>query len=219
MHRCWSGREFGVGVATGPSGLVVLDLDDHDRPPPDQALLLPGIDLTQHPDTDLGQVRTGADVLGLLCRVRRAGSLLDTPATLTVQTPSGGRAGTCRARGGSAGRSTYGASWSTAVAPGTPAAAGHCRIAGNQDSPVRLPRWGALELEHVGLGHHNAAAGPPCRGRLPRPTRERGLRDDTAYAAAALRGDSWRWHRPAPAATTTSTAPGSGSVSWSGPSC
>ncbi|MEU2769302.1 MULTISPECIES: bifunctional DNA primase/polymerase [Streptomyces] len=90
IHRWWCGRDFGVTVAAGPSGLVVLDLDDHDRPPPGQALLLPGVDLAQHQDTDLGRVRSGVDVLELLCRVRRAGSLLDTPATLTVQIPSGG---------------------------------------------------------------------------------------------------------------------------------
>ncbi|MFD8882177.1 bifunctional DNA primase/polymerase [Streptomyces erythrochromogenes] len=198
IHRWWRGNDFGVGVATGPSGLVVLDLDDHDRPPPDPALLLPGIDLTQHPDTDLGRVRTGADVLGLLCRVRRAGSLLDTPATLTVRTPSGGihlwyrapdRSRYVQGAGRLGWQVDVRAGWSTAVAPGTVTAAGRYRIAGQQESPVRLPRWVALELDRVGLRHRDPAAVASRRIRLPRPAREHGPGDTSAYAAAALRGE------------------------------
>ncbi|WEH37836.1 bifunctional DNA primase/polymerase (plasmid) [Streptomyces sp. AM 4-1-1] len=198
IHRWWRGRDFGVGVAAGPSGLVVLDLDDHDRPPPEQALLLPGVDLTQHQDTDLGRVRSGVDVLELLCRVRRAGSLLDTPATLTVQTPSGGihlwyRAGETSRYVQGAGRLGWQvdvrAGWSTAVAPGTVTAAGRYRMVGHQERPARLPRWVALELDRVGLRHRDVATGPPRRVRLPHPARESGMRDASAYAAAALRGE------------------------------
>ncbi|MGQ4402187.1 bifunctional DNA primase/polymerase [Streptomyces hayashii] len=198
IHRWWRGRDFGVGVATGPSGLVVLDLDDHDRPPPEEARLLPGVDLTQHRDADLGRVRTGVDVLELLCRVRRAASLLELPATLTVQTPSGGihlwyRTGDTSRYVQGAGRLGWQvdvrAGWSTAVAPDTVTAAGSYRMVGDQELPARLPRWVALELDRVGLRHRDAAAGPPRRIRLPRPARERDPRDVAAYTAAALRGE------------------------------
>ncbi|MFF2374956.1 bifunctional DNA primase/polymerase [Streptomyces xiamenensis] len=194
--RWWRSRDFGVGVATGPSGLVVLDLDDHDRPPPDRELLLPGVDLTQHPEPE--PVRTGVDVLALLCRVRRADSLLDAPATLTVQTPSGGihlwyRVGDNSRYVQGAGRLGWQvdvrAGWSTAVAPGTVTAAGRYRMAGLQEHPARLPRWVALELGRVGLRHHSAETGPPRAVRIPRPVREHAPRDSSAYAAAALRGE------------------------------
>ena len=228
IQRWWRGRDFGVGVATGPSGLVVLDLDDHDRPPPEQALWLPGVDLTQHPDPDLGRVRTGADVLELLCRVRRAGSLLDTPATLTVRTPSGGIHLWYRAEDTSryvqgAGRLGWQvdvrAGWSTAVAPGTVTTAGRYRMVGHQESPARLPSWVALELDRVGLRHRAPAADPPRRVRLPRPARECGPRDASAYAAAALRGELDAVASARASRNDQLNRPGSGSVSWSGPGC
>ncbi|MET7606271.1 bifunctional DNA primase/polymerase [Streptomyces avermitilis] len=124
--------------------------------------------------------------------------MLETPATLTVQTPSGGihlwyRTGDTSRYVQGAGRLGWQvdvrAGWSTAVAPGTVTAAGRYRTVGHQDRPARLPRWVALELDRVGLRHRDAAAGPPRRFRLPRLAQERGPQDASAYAAAALRGE------------------------------
>lgn len=77
IRRAWtSGRPFNVGLATGPSGLVVVDLDTQD---PD--------DPTEPPEEwgDRG-VGDGAGVLAWLAT--EAGETI--PTTRTVATPSGG---------------------------------------------------------------------------------------------------------------------------------
>ncbi|MFE5521403.1 bifunctional DNA primase/polymerase [Streptomyces virginiae] len=65
--RCWSHKPYNIGLATGPAGLIVVDLD---RPKPNHGQDAPG----------------GAENLLALCE--RAGQAV--PATLTVRTPSGG---------------------------------------------------------------------------------------------------------------------------------
>jgi hypothetical protein len=75
IRRCWSTGEYNVGVATGPSNLLVVDLD------------VPKVDEVPPNEWQLSGVRTGADVLAVLAE--RA----DEPApwdTYTVRTPSGG---------------------------------------------------------------------------------------------------------------------------------
>jgi hypothetical protein len=76
IRGCWNTRGFNIGVATGPSGLVVVDLD---TPKPgvvaSENLRLPG-------------VVTGEDVLAVLCD--QAGQPLPYD-THTVRTPTGGR--------------------------------------------------------------------------------------------------------------------------------
>ncbi|MFE4856115.1 bifunctional DNA primase/polymerase [Streptomyces sp. NPDC056670] len=75
VARCWSFGRYNVGIATGPSGLVVVDLDvpkhDEDIPPAGVA----------------SSVRTGADVLALLAEQHGAAVPADT---YTVRTASGG---------------------------------------------------------------------------------------------------------------------------------
>lgn len=72
IRRAWTDSpQNNYGVACGPSGLVVLDLDTHGALPAEWQL--PGI-------------VTGADVLAQICEW--AG--MDWPATYTVVTPSGG---------------------------------------------------------------------------------------------------------------------------------
>ncbi len=71
VRRYWPGPRHNIGVACGPSRLVVLDLDTHGTLPEDWRL--PGI-------------RDGKDVLAQICEW--AGQ--DWPATHTVATPSGG---------------------------------------------------------------------------------------------------------------------------------
>ncbi|WP_051708945.1 bifunctional DNA primase/polymerase [Streptomyces sp. NRRL S-350] len=197
IRRWWGGRTFAVGVATGPSGLVVVDLDDHHHPLPERELVLPGIGLATVPEAD--GVRTGVDVLELLCRVRRAESLLHAPPTLTVRTPSGGvhlwyQAGGARFTQG-AGRLGWQidvrAGWSTAVAPTTRTPAGCYQLTGPRSEPARLPRWLALELARVGLRSRDPGADPPpARIRLPRPATRHRPHDAAAYAAAALRREA-----------------------------
>ncbi|MEU9082472.1 bifunctional DNA primase/polymerase [Streptomyces sp. NPDC048357] len=67
IERCWSHKPYNIGLATGPAGLVVVDLD---MPKPDSSQDAP----------------SGADNWLALCE--RAGQ--PVPATRTVRTPSGG---------------------------------------------------------------------------------------------------------------------------------
>lgn len=77
IARCWQAGPYNIGLATGPAGLVVIDLDTpkhaHDTPPKECAL--PGI-------TD------GADVLAALCERRGQPYPADT---YTVRTGRGGQ--------------------------------------------------------------------------------------------------------------------------------
>ncbi|MCX4560907.1 bifunctional DNA primase/polymerase [Streptomyces phaeochromogenes] len=76
INRCWTHAPYNVGIATGPSGLVVVDLDrpkhPQDNPPAEWA---------QHGVTD------GADVLAVLCQ--RHGQPFPAD-TYMVRTWSGG---------------------------------------------------------------------------------------------------------------------------------
>ncbi|MET7791776.1 bifunctional DNA primase/polymerase [Streptomyces sp900116325] len=76
IRGCWTHAPYNVGVATGPSGLVVVDLD---RPKHPQDT--PPVDWAEHGVTD------GADVLAVLCE--RHGQPFPTD-TYTVRTWSGG---------------------------------------------------------------------------------------------------------------------------------
>ncbi|PZG15891.1 bifunctional DNA primase/polymerase [Nonomuraea aridisoli] len=75
IRRFWTGSACNIGIATGPSDLVVIDLDtpkDGDQPPP---------------PWDLPGVTDGADVLALLCE--QAGQPLPLE-TFQVRTRRGG---------------------------------------------------------------------------------------------------------------------------------
>ncbi|WP_314414192.1 bifunctional DNA primase/polymerase [Streptomyces kroppenstedtii] len=76
ITRCWTHAPYNVGIATGPSGLVVVDLD---RPKHPQDI--PPADWAEHGVTD------GADVLAVLCQ--RYGQPFPAE-TYTVRTWSGG---------------------------------------------------------------------------------------------------------------------------------
>jgi Bifunctional DNA primase/polymerase, N-terminal len=75
IRRGWALTPWNVGIACGPSRLVVVDLD---TPKPGD---------TPPPEWDLPGVRTGADVLAVLCE--RAGEPYPS-GTRTVATPSSG---------------------------------------------------------------------------------------------------------------------------------
>jgi len=77
IRRCWTAGQYNIGIACGPSELVVVDLDvpkhPDDVPPPAWA---------EH------GVRDGADVLRIVCE--RAGQPYVPTDTFTVRTRSGG---------------------------------------------------------------------------------------------------------------------------------
>ena len=174
------------GVAAGPSGLVLIDIDTHhDELPPELATgLLPGIDLAAEPISrhlwaDPARFRDGRDSLRLLAAIR--GGRVPWPSgnghrPVTVATPSGGRhlwyqapaSGLRQALSDPQGR--YGlawqidikAGWSYGLAPGAATTAGAYQIiSGSPAGPGHMPVWLACEVSRV--------AGPQPARRQPGP--------------------------------------------------
>ncbi|WP_405532093.1 bifunctional DNA primase/polymerase [Streptomyces avidinii] len=126
ITRCWSHKPYNIGLATGPAGLIVIDLD---MPKANSSQDAPG----------------GADNLLALCE--RAGQ--PVPATLTVRTPSGGTHLYFTAPEGVRLGNTAGklaplvdtrAHGGYVVAPGSTTAAGLYEV--TDSSPVaELPNW------------------------------------------------------------------------------
>jgi len=194
--RTWPAAN--VGVACGPSGLVVIDLDEHGGTAP--ACPLPGIEADPP-----GLLRGGSDVLRWLCDLRGQA----WPQTLTVTTPSGGlhlwfralapcyrsSAGAVRGDG-----TVRGLGWQIdvragggyVVAPGSVTGRGEYRRTWGKWPPAELPGWLASELDRTG---HRGQDGRPTGGGWDEATAER-LREATRYgsqsarwAAAALAGE------------------------------
>lgn len=122
ITRCWRVGAFNIGIATGPSGLVVVDLDTTDGDGPD-----------------------GADQLAQLAADRG----VTLPATWTVTTPSGGRHLYFTTPAGVWLRNTKGdlapaidtrAGGGYVVAPGSLVPGGGYELADDTD-PVELPGW------------------------------------------------------------------------------
>jgi bifunctional DNA primase/polymerase-like protein len=195
------------GVAAGPSGLVLVDIDAHGaQPPPDLATgLLPGIDLVAEPLprqvwADPTKFRDGRDSLQLLAALR--GGPRPWPADLghrpvTVATPSGGRhlwygapgPGLHQVLADPAGR--YGlawqvdlkAGWSYGLAPGATTTAGSYRIlTGDPARPGSMPGWLAREVTRV-AGQPAPALAPPAGVPAPRDTPRRA---GTAYLSTVI---------------------------------
>lgn len=181
----WSSRPFNVGIATGPSGLVVLDLD---VPKPGQ---------TPPPPWNQPGVTCGADVLLLVCEQAGQPPPFDT---YTVTTPSGGTHLYYRAPAGVRIRTTVGQARRTAgrlrrTGLGwkidTRAVGGQVLAAGSLIGPNRyelvndaavmqLPSWLASRLST-----------PPPFPRLHSSldVLVTAVRSRSNYAAAALRGE------------------------------
>jgi len=182
------------GVAAGPSGLVLIDIDaHHDELPPDLATgLLPGINLAAEAIPrelwdDPARFRDGRDSLRLLAATR--GGPAPWPADdahrpVTVATPSGGRhlwytaptPGLRQALSDPQGR--YGlawqvdikAGWSYGIAPSATTAAGTYRVlSGDPAEPGRMPAWLAREILRTAgprpASPHSAASAPARLGR------------------------------------------------------
>lgn len=165
IRTAWASVPYNVGLATGPAGLTVIDLD-----PPKPS--------------DPPGTHSGAQILEVLCQATGE----QVPPTLTVTTPSGGRHLYFTAPAGVSMRCTQDVlgrhidtrAWGGyVVAPGSMTPAGAYRITENR--PVApLPAWLQVKL-----------AAPPriiTRPLNPVPSPRSGGRR-AAYAAAALRNE------------------------------
>ncbi|SFJ91231.1 Bifunctional DNA primase/polymerase, N-terminal [Amycolatopsis sacchari] len=168
IRRCWSADRWNIGLATGPAGLVVVDLD-----------------MTKAGDTG----PDGATALAALA-AERGGPV---PDTYTVATPSGGRHLYYRAPAGVRLRNSQRqiatnvdtrAGGGYVVAPGSVTAEGAYELVDERE-PADLPAW----LVQVCSEKPSAAISAPVQIRSA---------DTTAYGSAALRGECQRVRDAAP---------------------
>ncbi|MET9887064.1 bifunctional DNA primase/polymerase [Streptomyces sp. NPDC006430] len=192
---------FGIGVACGPAGLVVIDVDAHEAPLPDRQRLLPGIAIDDR--VDLTGLQSGFDTLALLAALRSRPHPCEDSSTLRVRTPSGGMHIWYRLpKDGPRFRCSSGSSPKVAlawqvdvraaggyiVAPTTRTAAGVYRPLPGARLPAVLPMWLTAELARTG---HTVETGPELTGAptsrrqpLPRPIRV--VRQDGQRVFASL---------------------------------
>jgi hypothetical protein len=194
------------GIAAGPSGLVLVDIDAHgDQLPADLATgLLPGINLAAEPIpaaewNDPGRYRDGRDTLRLLARIR-GGPRPWPPGPehqpIAVPTPGGGihlwyqapADGLRQALADPAGRHglvwqvDIKAGWSYGIAPGAITPAGTYRICrGDPASPGRMPGWLAREITRA------CTPRPPQPVSSPQPAPQPGGPAPAAYLTTVIR--------------------------------
>ena len=174
------------GVAAGPSGLVLVDIDAHTDQLPFRLAtgLLPGIDLAAEPIprgawNDPARFRDGRDSLTLLARLRGGADPWPPDPDhqpVTVATPSGGAhlwyqapaPNLRQALADPAGR--YGlawqidlkAGWSYGIAPGAITTAGTYQIrGGDRAHPGHTPAWLAREVIRATTAPTPRPAAPP----------------------------------------------------------
>jgi hypothetical protein len=206
----WAAEPAAVpGVAAGPSGLVLIDVDAHrDQLPPDLATgLLPGINLAAEPIPrhlweDPCRFRDGRDTLRLLAALRggpRPWPPGDGHRPVTVTTPtSGGRhlwyqapapglrqaLSDAQGRHGLAWQIDIKAGWSHGLAPGATTAAGTYQITGgNPARPGRMPAWLAREI--IRAAAPRPAPPHPALPAAARPGRAGGRYLDTVISRGA----------------------------------
>lgn len=161
IRAAWSRGPFNIGLATGPSGLVVVDLDaaKSGQTPPDE-WRLPG-------------VQDGQDVLAVLADQHHEPAPGDT---CTVATPSGGLHLYYRAPEGERLRNTQGSiGWKVdtrahggyVVAPGSVVDGRTYDYLSTQD-PAELPAWLLAELRPAPLPPPPARPVPVGTGRRSR---------------------------------------------------
>lgn len=185
----WWRKEPGAvpGIAAGPSGLVLLDLDAHAAPlPADPATgLLPGINLAAEPvdpaTWNHDRYRDGRDALQLLARLR--GGPRPWPADaarqpVSAMTPSGGAHlwyqapadnlrqvltdPEARGRYGLAWQIDVKAGWSYGIAPGAVTRTGCYEIrSGFPEHPGEMPEWLARETIRVAAPKPQPKPVPP----------------------------------------------------------
>ncbi|MFZ3562772.1 bifunctional DNA primase/polymerase [Streptomyces sp. BH097] len=185
---------YGIGVATGPASLVVLDIDAHHAQVPDRTRLLPGIPIPSQ--VNLDGLASGFDTLALLAAYRGEQDPAYDDTTLRVRTPSGGlhvwylitdEGVKLRCSTGSSPKVAL--AWQVdvradggyIVAPTTRTAQGTYDPEGPTRAPAPLPRWLLDELVRTG---HLVTPEPP---RPPVPTpRRRGTRRSPSAAQRIL---------------------------------
>ncbi|WP_189282035.1 bifunctional DNA primase/polymerase [Streptomyces atratus] len=187
IERWWTDSpSAGVGVACGPAGLVVIDVDAHQVSVPDRGHLLPGIPIPEQ--VQLDGLASGFDTLALLAAYRGETSPAEDTNTLRVRTPSGGlhvwyrnphtsiryRCSTGSARHTAlAWQVDVRADGGYIVAPGTRTPRGVYRAEGVARHPAVLPEWLQRELRRTGHVVEPQApvvvpAAPEPRGRTSR---------------------------------------------------
>lgn len=196
IEQWWGANPgLGVGIACGPAGLVVIDVDAHAQELPGRDRLLPGIGISD--DVDLSGLANGFHTIGVLAALRGVGSPADDESTLRVRTPSGGLHVWYRAHGGHQWQCSTGSGGGRAlawqvdvrahggyiVAPGTVTEAGTYTPVGDVREPAPLPDWLARELERT--GHL-----PPAHVPAPRPVPPRARQ--AVLAAGGGRGAAGR---------------------------
>ncbi|MGH3611662.1 MAG: bifunctional DNA primase/polymerase [Pseudonocardia sp.] len=185
IRAAWTAGVFNIGIACGPSRLVVIDLD---RPNPDDPR-----DAPPAPWARL-DIHDGADVLAALAEQARQ----PVPATFTVATPSGGRHLYYRAPGGpgapalrnTTGDRGHGLGWKVdtrahggyVVAPGSRTPTGPYVLLDGR-APVELPAWLRARLR------------PPAPIPTPPPPVRAGAGGRAGYVAAAIEAESARVHQ------------------------
>jgi len=170
----------GVGIAAGPSNLVIIDVDRHEGvAPPTDSTLLPG--LTPPADLNLSTIADGMDALGILCEMRQQPLLGVAPETMTVQTPSGGMQFWYRVSNGFEWKPDskklgwqidVKAAWGYGIAPGTWTPKGTYTALGDCRSIAPLPQWLAEDLERTGHRRRPAASRPAAGTWKPQVTAE-----------------------------------------------
>jgi hypothetical protein len=182
--------QAGVGVATGKSGLLILDVDKHEGDRPERNKILPGVDLPD--DLNADSIVDGQDVLGLLCEIRGVMTPTATDTTITVRTPSGGlqlwyRVDHAEPWTPSAGKLGWQldvrAGRSYGIAPGTVTAKGAYTALGSCRSVEALPGWLAKDLLRTGHQREVTSHRVPADWTPPKTAGGRG------YVATALRGE------------------------------
>lgn len=162
IRRCWEADRWNIGLATGPAGLVVVDLD------------MPK-DGETDPDGEAALARLAAE---------RGGPV---PGTYTVTTPSGGRHLYYRCPPGVRLRNTQGrvctnvdtrSGGGYVVAPGSVTPDGAYELL-DETAPVDLPAW----LVQASAERPSTANSAPVQIRSA---------DSNAYGSAALRGEARR---------------------------
>ncbi|MFI8817757.1 MULTISPECIES: bifunctional DNA primase/polymerase [unclassified Streptomyces] len=164
IDRWWGDSpRAGVGVACGPAGLVVIDVDAHSAAVPDRGRLLPGIAI--HESVNLDGLASGFDTLALLAALRRQPSPAEDESTLRVRTPSGGLhvwyrnpAPAPRYRSSAGSSPKVALAWQVDVrahggyiiAPATRTSQGTYEAVGTTRMPAPLPEWLAAELTRTG---------------------------------------------------------------------
>jgi hypothetical protein len=181
-------------VAAGPSGVTLIDVDNHPEALPDDLAtgLLPGIDLaTERLPERLWRhreaFRDGRDTLQLLARLRGGDRPWPTDPEhqpLTVTTPSGGRHLWYRAPAadlhqqlshprGIAWQVDIKAGWSYGIAPGATSRKGVYAITSRDIAePGRMPDWLAREVVRVASPRQPRPAPTVVRHELHKPPAE-----------------------------------------------